>query len=444
VSVSFDTNGVSSTGTTSITPVLPTGTAAGKMLLCFVGSNHATDDSATPATPSGWTQLFTFVGTGGGSQGVGTGNRRLTVFYREAASTRVVDGGTEANPTVTLTGGNVMAGNAICLSKTGSVWNFTYATGEDSTSDTALSITCSSSLSVYNGDFLMEATVASSTASMSAEAVAITGATIATVTERTDAAGSSGNTLRVQYGTTSVTFGSGTATPILTGTHASATIASGAVIRVIDYHNVLLGSASEAETAQAVGRAKRKAVTASTETDSAVSFGRRKRTTALAVNETDESRGIFFSQGQQLNQVTDTSTALPIGKRKRKGLGTATQADVATTVRPARRIATSPALETETARPLLLVIPTYRFEPPTYARQWEPPPLVKRPMVQLTESISVVRVGGSLRQIKSPSHEQLQAAGAEGRDYFLGGHVYVVSHSIAQELQAAGFTVTAD
>lgn len=89
------------------------------------------------------------------------------------------------------------------------------------------------------------------------------------------------------------------------------------------------------------------------------------------------------------------------------------------------------------------VDPTYTFEPPTFHKAVVPPPLVKRPRIGLTEAISVVRVNGTLTPIKTPTDDQLEAAGVEGEDYFLGGHVYTaVPQAVGLELQAAGYTVT--
>ena len=63
---------------------------------------------------------------------------------------------------------------------------------------------------------------------------------------------------------------------------------------------------------------------------------------------------------------------------------------------------------------------------------------------KLTYADSVVRVNGVLVQVKTPSHRQLKAAGAEGVDYFIGGHVYNITDAVAAELTAANFTVIPD
>lgn len=88
------------------------------------------------------------------------------------------------------------------------------------------------------------------------------------------------------------------------------------------------------------------------------------------------------------------------------------------------------------------VDPEYRFTPPTYRRILNPLPLTKRKArpIPMTETMSVVRIGGTLTLVKAPTGEQL-AAGVEGEDWFIGGHEYLVSPAIGEELEAAGFTV---
>lgn len=82
---------------------------------------------------------------------------------------------------------------------------------------------------------------------------------------------------------------------------------------------------------------------------------------------------------------------------------------------------------------------TYHFEPPIHE---EPIRSDIHPLIfyRLTYAASIVRVGGVLTSIRTPSHEVLVAAGVEGRDYFMGGHIYQVEPDVQAELVAAGFT----
>lgn len=84
----------------------------------------------------------------------------------------------------------------------------------------------------------------------------------------------------------------------------------------------------------------------------------------------------------------------------------------------------------------------FRFTPPTYQKQAWQPALLRRPRYNLTESQSVIRVNGVLTSFKSPTAKMLTDSGIEGVDYFIGGHVYDVPQAVADELTAAGFTVT--
>lgn len=55
--------------------------------------------------------------------------------------------------------------------------------------------------------------------------------------------------------------------------------------------------------------------------------------------------------------------------------------------------------------------------------------------------VSVVRVNGMYTTVRTPTVLQLEAAGnREGTDFFLGGHVYVVTDEVAAELADAGYT----
>lgn len=76
------------------------------------------------------------------------------------------------------------------------------------------------------------------------------------------------------------------------------------------------------------------------------------------------------------------------------------------------------------------------FEPPSYPHIIT----VRRPHFTLTESNSVVRIGGVLTLQKSPSAQQLTTAGQEGVDWFIGGRIYDITNATAAELEVAGFS----
>lgn len=56
---------------------------------------------------------------------------------------------------------------------------------------------------------------------------------------------------------------------------------------------------------------------------------------------------------------------------------------------------------------------------------------------------SVVKVSGVYTTIRVPTSTQLDAAGGrEGTDFFLGGHVYTVTQTVGEALNAGGYSVT--
>lgn len=80
---------------------------------------------------------------------------------------------------------------------------------------------------------------------------------------------------------------------------------------------------------------------------------------------------------------------------------------------------------------------TYTFEPPTHEEGIRTD---IRPLnyYRLTYANSIVRVGGTLTSVRSPSVEQLEGL-EEGTDFFRGGRVYEVTDAIANELEIGGF-----
>lgn len=58
-----------------------------------------------------------------------------------------------------------------------------------------------------------------------------------------------------------------------------------------------------------------------------------------------------------------------------------------------------------------------------------------------TWASSVVRINGTFTTVRSPNVETLTAAGVEGADYFIGGHIYKVSDATSLELQSAGYAL---
>lgn len=198
-------------GTTSITTAAyPADWAAGDKIICTVASNHATTEATEP-TVSGFTQVGTLNG-GGGTQGVGTGNRRLTIFERDAQS------GDDTTPTVSLSGGNVMIAQFTAY-RTSETWSACTAVfGADTTAASSLSAAGGSNLDVDAGDMVELAYVVRDTSAHSAQAITATGSTFSTVTERAELSSETGNDISLSVANATVLTGPSSAAPTISCT----------------------------------------------------------------------------------------------------------------------------------------------------------------------------------------------------------------------------------
>jgi hypothetical protein len=137
-------------GTTSLAPAVPTGTINTSNDVAFICIANKLS-SATPSTPSGWTSVGS-VTVGTGTDGVGTGLVRLTIFFIQ------VPAGFTA-PTVSIASGNSAIGTMIALRPaTGSVIQFAdlvTTSGSDTTSGTAYSATGAADVGFAPGDYAL-------------------------------------------------------------------------------------------------------------------------------------------------------------------------------------------------------------------------------------------------------------------------------------------------
>lgn len=79
------------------------------------------------------------------------------------------------------------------------------------------------------------------------------------------------------------------------------------------------------------------------------------------------------------------------------------------------------------------------FTPPTVKQTIDPKDrLFCRYQIDVGQS--VVKVGGVFTLMPYPWLGDLQAAGAEGTDWFLGGRTYTITTATADALEAAGYT----
>lgn len=264
--------------------------------------------------------------------------------------------------------------------------------------------------------------------------------------------------------------------------------------------SVNLGQASETDAAQAVGKTKNKATGQTSETDTAQAVSTRRgfpvglaseanqaqgvsasvSVTLGLAEETDQARQVVRSLmlahetdaalsiapsfdrvihvgvaeetnlaqpisrevGVAVDQAAESDSSLVVSKAKQKEIGLVTETDEAfeITASVIHFKSVGQAAELGIALSVTVSLPIYLFTPPTFTRVVTPPPLVRQPRYNLTESISLVRIDGVLTEVHSPTARQLTQAGSEGEDWFLGGRRYEVNQAVSDELVAAGYS----
>lgn len=225
--VKFISQGAAVAGTTSITTAAyGTGWAEGDLGVCVVASNHATTESTEP-TVSGFTNIGTLNG-GGGTQGAGQGNRRLTFFTRE------LQAGDDTTPAIDLSTGNVMIAAITILRKPPSYdWAAAVAAfGAETTAGTSWSQAMTTDPGFSANDMLIAACAVRDTSDSSAEGFTATGATFDSLVERIDLSSETGNDIALHVATATVTAGPSSAAGTRTATHSTSETGVMGVLRV--------------------------------------------------------------------------------------------------------------------------------------------------------------------------------------------------------------------
>lgn len=210
MALAFGTVGTIGTGTTSVTPGAPASVAVGDplaLLICNKYPNNA------PTTPTGWTLPTNGQGSGGqGTDTVDGGHVYATWYFR------VADGTAADTPAVTVTSGNSCTATLIRMTAAaGKSFSVAAANGSFNTAGTAWSVAMGTDPGITAGDFLLVGSAHNSdSGGVSAHAMAATGLTIGTVTERSDSGTTSGDDMR-QFSATAL-VSSGTASGVLTYT----------------------------------------------------------------------------------------------------------------------------------------------------------------------------------------------------------------------------------
>lgn len=211
--------------TVSVTPTLPTGSATGDRIFITVAANNTSGTA-----PANWTTLFKDTVIGTGAAGAGTGQRYLSVFYRDYD-------GTWTMPAVTLTSAaqNTQSVGSIALRKASTdLWDAPTSSAAATfygAAGTAFTTTSGTFTTVANAVLMA---VVATNANVTATAGAITGTngfTAGTVTERVDGGSATGNDASIKLHT-AIPSAAGSPAGTLTHTMTLSGASEGGVIYV--------------------------------------------------------------------------------------------------------------------------------------------------------------------------------------------------------------------
>lgn len=223
MALSFVAGSVLQVGTTSLAIAAPTGTAIGDLQIIHMVNKLS---SVVPTTPAGWDLVDSQV-VGTGSDGVGTGPIRMTVFARIWSIT-------PTSTTITITGGNVANGAAKTYRRASTDPNFQVNAmfGSDTSSGTGFATTQSAvqGFTVNDQVFAYGAVTANTT--RSTDSVTVPGCTLAAVTQIESGGTATGNALYNWSSRTNVTAGSQTGAATTSATLAAASTGGAVVVRI--------------------------------------------------------------------------------------------------------------------------------------------------------------------------------------------------------------------
>ncbi|MHB8845672.1 MAG: CxxxxCH/CxxCH domain c-type cytochrome [Nitrospirota bacterium] len=217
--ITYSSSGALVYGTTPLATAYPSGIVANDLLVLVVGMKPTTINNGTVTTPTGWTAL-TLIRSTTGTQGGDTGGTNLFTFYRVAA-------GTETGTLSVTTASANVAWAQMYRFTDNTAWSVANATGTDTTTGAAVSITFSSDPGVQQGDYILGAmcipTDVTTPAQFSAQAFSQTGITFGTVTEISEPDSSTGNDIGGFVVQAPVASGTATGSPTMTATAGGTT-----------------------------------------------------------------------------------------------------------------------------------------------------------------------------------------------------------------------------
>jgi hypothetical protein len=228
VAIGVRTAGAWASGSTSVAPALPASSAAGDMMVMFVGCKPF---NAAIVTPAGWAVLTAGSGANGSTgSGIDTGSVLWATFYKEFVSG-------DTAPTVTVTSGNVSLGciNGFTKAATESWIEPAAGKGSDTTSGTGYSITSDVNMGITSGDYVLHGSViAGNNSTFGTPTLTATSATMAASTESpaTEGSTATGNDLEASCAYSSCTAGTSSAAPVGGWTLSVAQTGGGSITRL--------------------------------------------------------------------------------------------------------------------------------------------------------------------------------------------------------------------
>ncbi len=200
---------------TAVNPAVPSGAVVGDLSVLLV---YVKPYSTTITDPSGWTKIGEHT-NGTTATGTDTGSTKVLVFVKEDAAVGAIGN-------ISQSGANTMGAVINVYSKTKSTWDYSsFTQGFDSSNGANYSATGDAGISVAAGDMVVAGTaINGDIGTLSAWAIAgMSGATLGTSTNRTNAAVTTGNDCRGTFDEVAITAGSSSAAPTYAYTNASST-----------------------------------------------------------------------------------------------------------------------------------------------------------------------------------------------------------------------------
>lgn len=210
MALSFVDSGTWIFSTGTVTPTMPTGWAAGDLLVLFLVSKYET--AVLPSEPAGWTDLG-FHSYTGLSPGNDNGNLRCRAFWK------IAEGG-DTGPALSPSPNNISGAHITAYRKAaGELFDIQAEFGADNLTGSPLNVSTSGNISIAPNDIIhVDMAVNGDAPTWGTTTISASGVTFGTMSTPADGVTTSGTDLRVRYvrrpvnsGTTSAVVTSATA-----------------------------------------------------------------------------------------------------------------------------------------------------------------------------------------------------------------------------------------